>query len=164
MQDPLPQLNVTVRMLTGQEGHLLHDCIPGVLDWPVEERWCAEFFADTRHHMAAAFLEGKIIGIASGFHYVHPDKRPELYVNEVMVAPPYRGGRIGTRLMECLFEHGRSLECHVAWLLTEKNNDAARGLYQRLGGLVSADEPVYYSFRLLAESRTNTTHPKESAE
>ena len=57
--------------------------------------WTAEFLADSRHHLAVAVDEGRVVGMASAVHYVHPDKPPELWINEVGVAPTHRGLGIG---------------------------------------------------------------------
>ena len=35
-----------------------------------------------------------------GVHYVHPDKAPELWVNEVSIAPAYRGRGLGKAVMK----------------------------------------------------------------
>lgn len=57
---------------------------------PIDPTWSAEFLRDPRHHIAVAIEDGVVVGIASGVHYLHPDKPPELFVNEVGVAPAFR--------------------------------------------------------------------------
>jgi hypothetical protein len=37
--------------------------------------------------------------------------------------------------MAALLTHGRSLGCVTAWVLTDRDNEAARALYARLGGI-----------------------------
>jgi aminoglycoside 6'-N-acetyltransferase I len=84
--------------------------------------------------------------MASAVHYVHPDKPPELWVNEVGVAPPHQGQGVGKALLRALFARGRGLGCTEAWLGVEPGNEAARRLYAALGG---EEAPmVMYSFRL----------------
>ena len=46
--------------------------------------------ADPRHHLVVACAGSTVVGMATALHYVHPDKPPELWINEVGVAPPYR--------------------------------------------------------------------------
>ncbi len=72
--------------------------------------------------------------MASGVHYVHPDKAPELWVNEVGVAPAQQGRGVGRRILAVLLEHGRALGCQEAWLLTDDSNAAARRMYAAAGG------------------------------
>jgi len=105
-----------------------------VFDHPVDAALAAEFLADPRHHLAIAIDDGRIVGMASGVHYIHPDKAPELWVNEVGVAASYRGRGIGRRVLGALLDHGRALGCREAWLLTDDANAAARRMYAAAGG------------------------------
>ena len=89
--------------------------------------------------------------MASAVHYVHPDKPPELWINEVGVAPTHRGLGIGRRLLEALFERGRALGCRQAWVGTEASNTAARRLYAAAGGVEAPEPFVMVEFRLMPE-------------
>ena len=82
---------VTVRVLRADEALVLNDVNPDVFDNPIDPRWSAEFFADFRHHLAIALDGERVIGMASGVRYIHPDKPPELFINEVGVASTYQG-------------------------------------------------------------------------
>ena len=85
--------------------------------------------------------------MASGVHYVHPDKAPELWINEVGVAPTHHGQGIGTRLVTTLVQHGATLGCDEAWVLTSPTNEAARRMYVAAGAV--ADElSVMYTYRM----------------
>lgn len=140
----------TIRVLGRGDAHLLDDVAAEVFDEPIDPRWRDEFLADPRHHIAVALLEGRVVGMATGVHYVHPDKPPELWVNEVGVAPAQQRRGIGLRLLRALFEHGRSLGCEDAWLGTEPDNTAARRLYAAAGG---KEQPmVYVTFSLEADA------------
>ncbi len=127
---------------------VLDDVAPDVFDGPVHPRWAAEFLADARHHLAVALDAGRVVGMASAVHYVHPDKPPELWINEVGVAPSHRGRGVAKGLLRALFERGRALGCAEAWALTEEENTAARRLYASTGGEEAAERPVYFTFRL----------------
>ncbi|MBE9042786.1 GNAT family N-acetyltransferase [Oscillatoriales cyanobacterium LEGE 11467] len=91
----------------------------------------------------AAVLD-RVVGMASAVHYVHPDKPNELWINEVGVAPAYQHRGIGKQLLEKLFDLARELGCTEAWVLTEAENSAARGLYAAVGG--SEESVVYVTF------------------
>jgi GNAT superfamily N-acetyltransferase len=54
------------------------------------------------------------VGFASGLHYIHPDKQPELWINEMGVAPTHRGRGLGKDLLKALFEVGRAQNCTAA--------------------------------------------------
>lgn len=139
---------VTIRLLGPDDASVLGHVAPDVFDNAVDPRWTAEFFADPRHHLAVAQDGSLVVGMASALHYVHPDKPPELYINEVSVAPTYRNQGIGRRLLKALFTHGRTLGCAEAWLGTERNNTAALRLYAAAGGEEDPEDTVIVWFDL----------------
>ena len=61
-----------------------------LFDYPIKIDRAKEFLGDPRHHLVLAFHKRDIVGMASGFHYVHPDKDPTLFVNEVSVLDGYQ--------------------------------------------------------------------------
>lgn len=132
---------IIIRVLGPDDTAVLEQVAVDVFDNEVDPRWSAEFLADPRHHLAVALDDGQAVGMASAVHYVHPDKPPELWINEVAVAPSHHHRGIGRQLLDALFARGRTLGCQEAWVLTEQNNAAARGLYGAVGG-VEAPEPV----------------------
>lgn len=142
------EMDVTIRVLGRDELAVLDSVAEDVFDHPVERRWAAEFLADPRHHLAIALAGGVVVGMASGVHYVHPDKPPELWVNEVGVAAPYQNQGVGRRLLRALFARGREVGCGKAWVGTEIGNTAARRLYRAVGGVEEAEPFVLVEFAL----------------
>lgn len=140
---------VAVTMLGPGDAAVLDRVAPDVFDEPVDARWTAEFFADPRHHLAAAVDDGVVVGFASGVHYLHPDKPPELFINEVGVASTHQGRGLARRLMRTLLDHGRALGCVTAWVGTERTNTAANRLYASTGGV--PEDFVLYAFDLTPE-------------
>lgn len=141
---PMPQ----VILLGPSEESRLATVLPGVFDGEVLESRLSEFLGDPRHHIAVALEDEVVVGFASAVHYVHPDKDPELWINEVGVALQYRRRGLGRALLGCLLEKGAELGCKQAWVLTERDNGAAVGLYESVGGSSPESETVMYSFRL----------------
>lgn len=105
-----------------------------VFDEAVDPRHWADFLADPRHHLAVALDEGVVVGFASAVCYVHPDKPPQLFINEVGVAPTHQRRGASRRLLDLLLAKGRALGCTEAWVLTEEDNTAARAAYAAAGG------------------------------
>ena len=141
-------MKIAIRVLSAHEAQVLDNVAPDVFDDPIEPRSCAEFFGDPRHHLAVAIDADVVVGMASGVHYVHPDKQwPELWINEVGVAPSHEGQGIGRRLVAALVAHGESLGCGEAWVLTSPTNEAAKRMYRAAGGVADDAPSVMFTFR-----------------
>ncbi|MDO4245738.1 MAG: GNAT family N-acetyltransferase [Deinococcus sp.] len=141
---------VQVRVLGPDEAHALNRVAPGVFDGPPRPDATVLFFDSDRHHLAVALADGLVVGMAGGFHYLHPDKAPELFINEVGVGDDWQGRGLGRRLVSALLAHARTLGCESAWTLTETGNLAARRLYLATGGEEQTDV-VMSVFDLCAE-------------
>jgi aminoglycoside 6'-N-acetyltransferase I len=125
---------ITIRMLGPGDAAALDHVAADVFDNDVDPAITAEFMADPRHHLAVAIDAGTVVGMASAVHYVHPDKPTELWINEVGVAPTHHRRGIGRQLVAVLLKRGQELGCEQAWVLTDVENAAARGLYAAAGG------------------------------
>jgi len=136
----------TTKVLSISDLPLLMNVPEDVFDNPIDEKFAREFLEDPRHHIVVALSDGAIIGFASGVHYIHPDKPPELFINEVGVAPAHQGKGIGKAIMKELLQLGRSLGCVDAWVLTDRSNTAANGLYKSAGGEAEDSDLVLYEF------------------
>jgi ribosomal protein S18 acetylase RimI-like enzyme len=141
-------VTIEIRMLRSGDDALLDTVAPDLFDNPVDRRLTAEFLADPRHHLSVAIDDGQIVGFASGVHYLHPDKLPELFVNEVAVAPSRRRLGIGRAVLRGLLDHGTALGCHQAWVLTDHMNQAAMQLYASLGGAEHPTPAAMFEFQL----------------
>jgi ribosomal protein S18 acetylase RimI-like enzyme len=129
-----------IKILHRGDDSILMKVAPEVFDNAIDPALTREFLEDPRHHIAVAIDSGLVIGFASGIHYVHPDKRPELWINEIALAPTHRRRGLGKALLQELFEVGRTHKCTVAWVLTDRGNTAAMALYSSLGGTEGADD------------------------
>ena len=139
---------IEIRRLGPGDAAVLDQVAPDVFDEPVASRWRRAFLDDPRHHMVVALDGGVVVGMASAVDYVHPDKAPQLWVNEVGVSPAYQRRGIGRRLVEALVAHARTLGCTYAWVGTEEDNAPARRLYESVGG--AAEPFVLYGWDLTA--------------
>ena len=139
-------MTLEVRILQAGDASVLERVADDVFDEPVDPQWSAEFLADPRHHLAVAIDGGIVVGMASGVHYLHPDKPPQLFINEVGVASSHQGRGIGRRVLDALLERGRTLGCSEAWVLTDESNSIARKLYASAGGEIDSDPAIMYTF------------------
>jgi GNAT superfamily N-acetyltransferase len=141
-------VSISIRILGPDDGVVLQHVAPDVFDNPIDARWSAEFLADPRHHLVVAIEDGLVVAMATALHYIHPDKPPELWVNEVGVAPTHQGRGIGRQTLAALLAHAKTLGCQEAWVLTSTDNAAARRMYAAVGGREEAESPVMITFDL----------------
>jgi ribosomal protein S18 acetylase RimI-like enzyme len=145
---------VHIKVLQSGDQSILMNVAADVFDNPVDAELTREFLEDPRHHIAVAIEDGLVVGFASAVHYIHPDKGPELWINEVGVAPAHQRRGLGKAVLRALLDVGRAHKCTAAWVLTDRGNPAAMALYASVGGTEGADsaEPggpmVGYSFDL----------------
>src|SRR3982074_1902157 len=99
-------MSIDVRLLSPGDLDRVAD---GVFDGPVQACWAGAFLADARHHMLVALEDGVVVGMVSAVDYVHPDKAPQLWINEIGVAPSHQRRGIGRRLLDAILAHGRTL-------------------------------------------------------
>jgi ribosomal protein S18 acetylase RimI-like enzyme len=131
-------MTVEIRMLSATDAVVLTRVAAEVFDNPIDPAAAALFLADPRHHLAVAIDTGEVVGFASGVHYLHPDNPvPELFVNELSVAPSHQNRGLAKALLRCLFRHSRALGCGQAWVLTDEDNVPARRVYVASGGTPS---------------------------
>jgi aminoglycoside 6'-N-acetyltransferase I len=142
---------IDIRLLgPGDESVLAR--VADTFDDPIDTRAAGEFLNDPRHHIAVAIDEGVVVGFVSAVLYVHPDKpRPELWINEVGVAPSHHRRGIAGKLLEAVLDAGRDADCTEAWVLTDRANEAAMKLYASVGGKEAPDDQVMFTFHLRPE-------------
>ncbi len=129
---------ILIRLLKPGDAAVFSNVPSDVFDNPLDEEATAAFLADPNHFIVVALdgaKDGRIVGFASAVKTFHPDKpAPELWINEVGVAPAYQQRGVGKQITARLFEAARAEGCREAWVLTDADNKAALALYQSAGG------------------------------
>ena len=140
---------IEVKMLRRGDEQVLAAVAADVFDDSLDAAAAATFLADPRHHLAVAVDNGVVVGFASAVTYVHPDKRqPELWINEVGVAPTHHRRGIGRLVMTALLDVGRREHCCEAWVLADRSNTGAQQFYASLGGDRAPEDAVMFTFAL----------------
>ena len=141
-------MSIDIRLLAGSDQALLDHVAPDVFDDPLDRHATALFLGDPHHRLAVAIDDGRVVGFVSAVIYVHPDKpHPELWINEVGVAPTHHRRGIGRRLIAAVLAAGRAAGCCEAWVLTDRSNESAMKLYASAGGQESGNH-VMFTFPL----------------
>jgi aminoglycoside 6'-N-acetyltransferase I len=136
-----------IRILRAADAGVLATAAPDVFDDPLIPGASAGFLSDPRHHLVVAIDAGVVVGFVSAVHHVHPDKpAPELWINEVGVAPSHQRQGIARAMLHTMLEHARGLDCREAWVLTDADNAPARRLYASIDGARESEAHVMFTF------------------
>ena len=135
--------NIDIRVLDLDDLALLCDAGADVFDHPVQPGLAREFLAADGHILVAAIAAGGIVGFASGTVIRHPDKRPQLFVNEVGVADAYRRRGVARDVLDRLRLIAKARGCDQMWVVTDLGNVGARALYASVGADETADLVMY---------------------
>lgn len=149
---PRPRWHMGQLSQTGAEVHMpfeidqlcyansscLKSIADGVFDNPIDPAQLQNFLEDPRHIMMVAIDERTVVGMASAVECCHPDKPPELFINEIGVAPGARRQGIGKALLQELMACGVARGCRTAWVATDPDNTIAQAVFATVSG---AQEP-----------------------
>ena len=146
-------MSFDIRPLDRASASLLDNIAPDVFDNAIDPNSLAAFLADPRHLMFLAVEDGVVVGMASAFEYIHPDKPPQLFINEVGVAPSHQRRGIGRRLIEALVHAAKARGCSNAWLGTATDNTAAQACFAAVPGATKPQPFLLYEWPIRAERR-----------
>jgi len=125
------ELGVEIRRVGPQDKGLFERVAEGVFDEPIDGARLAAYLAAPGHLMLVAVRAGEVVAQVAAVIHRHPDKVTELYIDEVGVAPALHRRGIARAMLDEMLSLGKSLGCDEAWVGTEPDNVAARGLYER---------------------------------
>lgn len=139
-------MTVTVRFAERSDRDLLLRSVD-LFDDPPQPEWLDAFLSDARHHMALAMDQETCVGFLSAVDYVHPDKAPQMWINELGVAEERRREGIATRLIDAAKEKARRLSCVELWVLADPTEEAL-GFYQSLDATREGSHVAMFTFDL----------------
>ena len=137
-----------IELVTNDNAMLLDTIAPEVFDHAIIPAQLTAFLNDPRHLLFVAVHDGAVVGMATGVEYLHPDKPPQLFINEVGVTPKLQCQGIGRRLVTALIDAGKERGCSYAWVGTETNNEIAKACYAGVPGASEDDPFVLYEWEL----------------
>jgi ribosomal protein S18 acetylase RimI-like enzyme len=106
------------------------------------------FLSDDRHHLVLGYVDGRPAGFASAVEVFHPDKRSELFLNEIGVVESERRRGVARALIGELKAIGRAHGCVNLWVLTDEDNAPAMRLYRNTGGRWDGSSSVMFEYDL----------------
>jgi len=122
-------MTIAIEKLQQENTGLLDHIAADVFDEPINNGYLKQFVDDPRHVMYLAVDNNQVVGMASGVEYFHPDKPPQLWINEVGVASSHRCRGIGRQLVQALIDEAEERNCVYAWLGTDNDNIAGNACF-----------------------------------
>jgi len=101
---------------------ILNNIAENVFDHKIDLNSLQSFLDCPRHIMLLAVENDLVIGMVSAVEYFHPDKPPQLWINEIGVTPNQQNKKIGRQLLKGIIEEGKKRGCQYAWLGTDVDN------------------------------------------
>jgi ribosomal protein S18 acetylase RimI-like enzyme len=113
-----------------------------LFDGPARPEATARFLTDARHHLLLATADGRAVGFVSGVEVTHPDKGTEMFLYELAVDEAFRRRGIARTLVEALAAAARQAGCYGMWVVTDRDNEAARAAYEGTGATPETNQVV----------------------
>lgn len=135
---------IAYHLISEDNADLLDRIEKGVFDAPVREDFLAACLANPHQMLIVAVSGGAVIGKALSYIFHFPDKPSEIYVEEIDVAKKWRRQGVASALMDAVGTEGKKRGIAEYWLVTEKDNKAARALYE--GKAHREEKAVWYEF------------------
>jgi GNAT superfamily N-acetyltransferase len=145
--------NVTIRPLASSDRPAWQPLWQGYLAFyktsvpdEVTDTTFARFFDESEPmHALVAVRDGAIVGMVHYiFHRSTWTTGPYCYLQDLFTAEHARGGGVGRKLIEAVYERAKEQGASRVYWLTQQDNTTARTLYDKL-----ADRPGFIQYRKL---------------
>ncbi|HWW27001.1 MAG TPA: GNAT family N-acetyltransferase [Caulobacter sp.] len=141
----MPEVITTYR-LTRETAGLLENIADEVFDNEIDAQRLATYLESPGHLMIIAVCGRQVIGQVAAYVHRRPDEAPDVYIDNLGVAPAFQRRGVARRLVDEILAWGKTLGCHQAWIVTDTENNAARALYEGRGA--AAEPIVMFSYKL----------------
>ncbi|NEQ50910.1 MAG: GNAT family N-acetyltransferase [Leptolyngbya sp. SIO3F4] len=141
-------MSIEIVSLSHCNKELLNNIAPEVFDYEINSQYLADFLDDPRHIMYLAVDERVVVGMASAVEYFHPDKPPQLWINEIGVTISHRRRGIGRQLVQALVLYAHERGCAYAWLGTDIDNVAAQACFSSVPDVEKPQSFLLYEWEL----------------
>ncbi len=144
-------LDIRLVELTAETAAELVRGAEALFDNPIRPDSLAAFLGDPNHLLWFAVAAGEPIGFASASILLHPDKAPQLFINEVEVLESFRRKGIGRALVARLVAAARARGCDYAWLGTATDNVGGNACFSSVPGGENAGTFALYEWDLRSD-------------
>lgn len=90
--------------------------------------------------------ENKIVGFAYAYTLLRPDGKTMFYLHSIGMLPNYQNNGYGSKLLEFIKNYSMKLGCSEMFVITDKGNQRACHVYEKLGGKNDYEDEVVYVY------------------
>lgn len=135
---------IEYHLITADNASLLDHIETGVYEAPIKADFLAASLANPHQILVVAVANDVVVGKAQAYVFYFPEKPAEIYIEEIDVAKKWRRQGVASALMNAVGAEGKKHGIVEYWLVTEKDNDGARALYERTTH--KEQKSVWYEF------------------
>jgi len=108
-----------------------------------------KFFNDEKNIFLVAFDEKSPCGFLYGYLLeCFQTERPYMFLYSIDVFDGYKRRGVGEKLIEKLKDIAVKYKCSEIFVLTNDSNDAAKGLYEKIGAIRENMDDVMYVYNI----------------
>ena len=112
----------------------------------VNKDYLENFVDDKNAYGFIAKEENKIVGFAYAYTLLRPDGKTMFYLHSIGMLPNYQNNGYGSKLLEFIKNYSMKLGCSEMFVITDKGNQRACHVYEKLGGKNDYEDEVVYVY------------------
>ena len=112
----------------------------------VNKDYLENFVDDKNAYGFIAKEENKIVGFAYAYTLLRPDGKTMFYLHSIGMLPNYQNNGYGSKLLEFIKNYSMKLGCSEMFVITDKGNQRACHIYEKLGGKNDYEDEVVYVY------------------
>lgn len=105
-----------------------------------------EFVNNKNSYGFIAKEENSIVGFAYAYTLLRPDGKEMFYLHSIGMLPKYQNNGYGTKLLSFIKDYSKKIGCSEMFVITDKGNQRACHVYEKLGGINDIDNEIVYVY------------------
>lgn len=142
-------MTITVERITAANAHVTEALVRAFSDVGLTFENLEAFVGREENILLVAYERGEPRGLLKAHLLRRYDGRgDEILIHGIDVAPPFRRRRIATSIIAKLREIASAIRVAEIWVLTNRSNIAAVGLYESTGATAPHEDDAVFIYRL----------------
>ncbi len=113
--------------------NVLDNIAVDVFDYAISVTHLKNYLAQPNHQLIVAVANGQVIGQIRAIVHHQTDDAPQLYIDNLGVAPAFKRQGVARALFNAILTWGKSNDSAGYWVATECDNDEGNSFYRALG-------------------------------